>query len=312
MIIIGSLSMKSKNIISVFIFFILFTACKKEDATKLLESIKSAKSALVNSDTLVNENSFNKTDFKDRADELIYIREYLKYKLPRIMINKDIESVKRAQYELITVGENPTLIEAARRTRKYSWDYERYLNLINSYNMSFKEVKKQLESKDKIDFNLETLPTNFIRVKNETVNEEDTLNVVNSKSNYSFPNYLINLNHYSPKISGICEDQGYSDCFRDVTSFVKDLVDIRKTHLNNKYNEDYLSFYKTSNALKEYRSWGKDALNIDKYIVENIKRYDDAVKSCDCDDYDWFKKMPKDLYQYFNLNKKELLNSIEY
>ncbi|WP_157813344.1 hypothetical protein [Flavobacterium sp. 5] len=303
--------MKSKNIVSVFIFLILFTACKREDATKFLESIKSAKSTLVNSDTLV-ENSFNKTIFNDRAEELIYIREYLKYKLPLLLIKKDLDLVKKAQYTLIANGENPSSTDAAKRTIVYSNKYEGYMSLITSENMSFKEVKNQLESKGKIDFNLETLPTNFIRVKNETVNEEDTLNVVNSKSNYSFPNYLINLNHYSPKISGICEDQGYSDCFRDVTSFVKDLVDIRKTHLNNKYNEDYLSFYKTSNALKDNRSWGKDALDIDKYIVENIKRYDDAVKSCDCDDYDWFKKMPKDLYQYFNLNKKELLNSIEY
>lgn len=129
----------------------LLLSCKisneKEDFNELIND------EIINQDD-ENLNLFNKTNFSDRADELIYIREYLKYKLPSIIIEKNPDLAKKAQYELISDGENPTLIEATKRTLTYQNKYDGYMSLIISENMSFKEVKYQLESKGKIDFKL--------------------------------------------------------------------------------------------------------------------------------------------------------------
>lgn len=291
--------MKNKILISSVILLILITACKKNGGITNF--------TITEKDTLNlnNEKGFSKNNFKDRAEELIYIREYLKYKLPKIMIDEDIEYVKKAQYSLISDGENPTLEEAASRTIKYSNKYEAYMNLIIMDKLSFMVVKRQLESNG--DLNFKTIETNSSILKNEN----DTLNAVNSISRNPFPEYLIDLNQYSPNVSGVCEDQGYSDCFRDATAIVKELAKIRKEHLNNRYNGDYLKFYETEKAVIENRSWEKDASNIDNYIVGNIERYNDALKECGYDDFDWFKKLPKDLYKYFDLNKTELLKNIK-
>ena len=165
------------------------------------------------------------------------------------------------------------------------------------------------------------IPTNL---NNEMSDDEmnDTVstynNIANDKNgdtskttNNTYPDYLIDLNQYSPKISRVCEDQGYSDCFRDATDFVKELTEIRNEHLNNEYNEEYLMFYNTKKAKLDKRSWITDAINIDTYIIENIDIYNEVVKECGYDEYDWFKQMPKNLYKHFNLNKNELLNNIK-
>ena len=145
-------------------------------------------------------------------------------------------------------------------------------------------------------------------ISNSISNKKEALSATTKNKYFE---YLYNLNNYSPKISNVCEDQGYSDCFRDATAIVKELAKIRKEHLNNRDNGDYLKFYETKKAIIENRSWEKDASNIDNYIVEIIERYNDALKECGYDDFDWFKKLPKDLYQYFDLNKTELLKNIK-
>lgn len=139
---------------------------------------------------------------------------------------------------------------------------------------------------------------------NSISNKKETLSTTPESKYFE---YLSNLNSYSPKVSSVCEDQGYSDCFRDVTSFVKELAELRTIHLKNKDNENYLKFYKTKTAIAEKRNWNEDAKNIDKYIVENINIYEKTLKECGYDDLDWFKKLPKDLYHQFNLNKAEIL-----
>lgn len=129
-----SLKMKKYLVLGILLIFL---ACKKGI------EINFENKSLVNSE--IQEKNFNKTNFKDRAEELIYIREYLKYKLPLILIEKAPDIVKEAQYELIAMGENPTLYEAALRTRSYEWEYQRCMFMIMESNYSFKEVKEQLE-----------------------------------------------------------------------------------------------------------------------------------------------------------------------
>lgn len=126
----------------------LLVSCKNEREINFSNS--SENDTLVN--TTLEEKKFDKINFNDRAEELIHIREYLKYKLPRILIEKEPDVVKKAQYELIANGENPSLLDAAIRTLAFENDYNIYMSLITSEKMSFKEVKNQLESKGKINF----------------------------------------------------------------------------------------------------------------------------------------------------------------
>ena len=157
-------------------------------------------------------------------------------------------------------------------------------------------------------------PINLINKKVEKPkikSTNDALNSVSINPEGKYFKYLNNLNSYSPKISTVCEDQGYSDCLRDVTLFVKELAELRTFHLKNENNENYLKFYKTKTATIEKRNWEEDAKNIDKYIIENINIYEKTLKECGYDDLDWFKKLPKDLYKHFNLDKTEILNNIE-
>jgi hypothetical protein len=134
----------------IFGMLFLLVSCKKEREINFDNS--SENDTLVN--TTLEEKKFDKINFNDRAEELIYIREYLKYKLPRILIEKEPDIVKKAQYELIANGENPSLLDAAVRTIAFENDYDIYMSLITSEKMSFKEVKSQLESKGKINFKL--------------------------------------------------------------------------------------------------------------------------------------------------------------
>ena len=137
--------MKSKYLI--FGLLILLIACKKNETVSLDNLLKTEKDSLV-----IKDEKFDKTNFKDRAEELIYIREYLKYKLPLIIIKQNPDLVKKAQYELISNGENPTLVDAALRTRKYESMYKNSMWKIIDGNYGFKEVKNQLENKGEIDF----------------------------------------------------------------------------------------------------------------------------------------------------------------
>lgn len=122
----------------IFGILFLFVACKKED------KINSENNTLVNS--IVEENKFDKTDFKDRAEELIYIREYIKYKLPLIIIEKYPDLAKKAQYELISRGENPTLEDAVKKTLKYHNRYNAFMSMAQYDNYSFSEIKSKMES----------------------------------------------------------------------------------------------------------------------------------------------------------------------
>ena len=140
----------------------------------------------------------------------------------------------------------------------------------------------------------------------KVVNSEYSKKTLQQTTKYTYPDYLINLNDYSPEVSTVCQEQGYSDCLRDVSKIVKELSNIRNTHLKNKNNENYLTFYKTKKAATGKRTWANDALAIDKYIAENIKIYEEAIKESG---YDWAKKLPQDLYKLNNLNKTEILKN---
>lgn len=130
----------------------------------------------------------------------------------------------------------------------------------------------------------------------------------NTESNY--PRYLVKLEKYSPNSTLICQDQSYSECLKYALDFVKVLSEIRRAHLDKKNNDKYLEFYRTEKAILSKRSWNKDAITIDTFIYNYIEMYENNLKECDCEDLDWLKKLPKDLYQHFYLDRGEIMNSV--
>jgi hypothetical protein len=85
--------------------------------------------------------------------------------LALILIKKKPAEMKKAQYELISNGENPTLIEATKRTISFSIKYEIYMNVIIEDDLSIKDVKSQLESTGELNY--KTTETNSDLIKNE-------------------------------------------------------------------------------------------------------------------------------------------------
>jgi hypothetical protein len=138
-------------------------------------------------------NIFTKTIFKSRADELIYIREYLNYKLPLILVKKYPEQMKKVQYELISNGENPTLEEAAKKSLHFKNLYEPYMSLVVSENTTFKIVKEQLELNDKLDFDLSKNTKKIKSEKKEILEPENkTEKPIRKDTNDALKNILKN------------------------------------------------------------------------------------------------------------------------
>ena len=154
-----------KNILTVCLL-ITFLSCKKENSFKTEQNSNETeiKKSVIN--------DFSKTDFNDRAEELVYIREYLNYKLPIILVDKKPDQMKKVQYELISRGENPTIQEAAKRSLHFSNLYEPYMSLIISENTTFISVKQQLETKGKLDFLISEKENQIISEIKETNSEE--------------------------------------------------------------------------------------------------------------------------------------------
>lgn len=249
--------------------------------------------------------TFAKTKFNSRAEELVYIRKYIEFKLPKVLIEAEPKYMEKALEELVGEGKNITVEEAVKYTRMYNGAYTRLWYLVTENDLTFTGVKKRLISyktlyphqQQKVE---ETVfASNSQKTENVELPPAAEIEINNYKSIY--PDYLDNLETYSPKVSLVCQDQGYSDCLRDVTEIVKELVEIKAKHSSNKDNPAYLKYYNSELAILKQRNWVKDAKSIEQYISENIKIYENTLKECDCENEDWFNKIPKDLYKYFNL-----------
>ncbi|WP_134355998.1 energy transducer TonB [Flavobacterium psychrophilum] len=178
-----------KNILTLCLL-ITFLSCKKENSSKIEQKtneIEIKKSEL---------NDFSKTDFKDRAEELVYIREYLNYKLPIILVDKKPDQMKKVQYELISRGENPSIEEAAKRSLHFSNLFEPYMSLIISENTTFKIVKQQLETKGKLDFEISKKENQIISEIKEINSEEkdDSEKPIKKNTENALDNLLKNKN----------------------------------------------------------------------------------------------------------------------
>lgn len=181
-----------KRIFLISIAVLLF-ACKKENDIIPNNKLEQTEQDTVrNSVKIINkEDKKDPVSFKTRAEELIYIREYLKANLPKAILKNNPKLVEKAQQELIIKGYNPTLEEAAKKTIAYSNKYNSYMSLIASTEMPFTEVKKQLDNTGKLTFdeylnkknddliyieeeNVESINTSKEEDKKEIVKEENT------------------------------------------------------------------------------------------------------------------------------------------
>ena len=121
------------------------------------------------------------TEFKNRKNELIYIKEYLNYKLPIILTQQDLPRMIKIQNELNSKGEKVSLEEAARRSLDFKYLYNSYITSIISENTSFKIVKGQLEKKGYLEFNISNK-----NEKKSKVNENIKQSESNSGNSYGF------------------------------------------------------------------------------------------------------------------------------
>lgn len=169
-----------KRIFCICLAFVFF-GCKKDNNLIPNNILKQTQQdSIQNSNTDVGK-TFKKqnnepVNFKNRAEELIYIREYLKENLPKAILRNNPELVEKAQYELIIMGQNPTLEEAAKKTLAYSNYYNRYMSQIATTEMPFIKVKEQLESSGKLDFN------EYINKEVENYNYNEENNIKHTKT----------------------------------------------------------------------------------------------------------------------------------
>lgn len=94
----------------------------------------------------INESDFSKTRFADRAEELKYIREYIEYRMPLVIIQEEPKRMKEAQAELIGMGKDVSLEEAVKYTKYYDIEYERLWFFVTHDNLTIEDVKKKLSS----------------------------------------------------------------------------------------------------------------------------------------------------------------------
>lgn len=114
-----------------------------------VQSEKEVNTSEVNTSQEVdNKLDFNKMSFSDRAEELIYIREYIKYKLPEVLIKKFPKEIESIQEQLILSGQNVTLKEAASQSLYFSNYNGLLLEFVKADKLSFKDVKWRLDNFD--------------------------------------------------------------------------------------------------------------------------------------------------------------------
>lgn len=89
---------------------------------------------------------FNNPRFKNRAEEIAYIREYANLKFPDIIIEKFPERVEGVQFNLIKSGEDVSLREAAKRSLHYRNEYGSYMDRVVEENISFEKAKWELDN----------------------------------------------------------------------------------------------------------------------------------------------------------------------
>lgn len=134
----------------------------------------------VNINELVREESKNTNDnkmFSNRAEELIAIREYLKEKLPNIILDRFPAQIEKLQFSLIADGYNISLEETAKKSLHYKNQYQRYMSIFMSENFTYNDVvialsdyKKFQEKRDKKSDEIKK--SNVIsNLKNSTVNQ---------------------------------------------------------------------------------------------------------------------------------------------
>lgn len=134
----------------------------------------------VNINEVVREESKNANEnkmFSNRAEELIAIREYLKVKLPNIIIDRFPAQIEKLQFSLIADGYNISLEETAKKSLHYKNQYQRYMSIFMAENFSYNDVvvalsdyKKFQEKRDKKSDEIKK--DNVIsNLKNSTVNQ---------------------------------------------------------------------------------------------------------------------------------------------
>lgn len=171
------------------ILLVLILCSCKED-TNIINEIKSS---LNESSSEARKLDFNKTQFKDRAEELMYISEYLKQELPAKFLREQPKAIKDGQYYYIAIGKDYTLHEVAVKVIDSIQMTQTLMLTIMQKQLSLNKTKELLKQWDLrnqkyiSDFNADTESNNTFNNDMQYAYEEKELIKIypNVKSNFA-------------------------------------------------------------------------------------------------------------------------------
>lgn len=167
-----------------------------------------------NINTVVHEESKKTNDnkmFSNRAEELIAIREYLKEKLPNIIIDRFPAQIEKLQFSLIADGYNISLEETAKKSLHYKNQYQRYMSIFMTENFTYDDVvvalsdyKKFQEKRIEKSYDVINLDEN-LSTKADTIVKQIKIHL---KPEVELISESVENNDYSNKSNGITIGSG--------------------------------------------------------------------------------------------------------
>lgn len=157
-----------KNLIIYCFTVLLISSCNQK---------KEEKNITTTTSQIETKKISNNKTVKNRAEELIAIRDLLKEKLPVIIIERFPNQIEKLQYALIADGYNITLEETAKKSLHYRNQYQRYMSIFMDENFTYKDVAVALSNYKKFEENRknkndEQLKKNVLsNLKNTTLNQ---------------------------------------------------------------------------------------------------------------------------------------------
>lgn len=124
---------------------LLLTLCSCKEDTNIINGIKSS---IHESTSEAQKLDFNKTKFKDRAEELMYIREYIKRELPEKLMREQPKGLRDAQYYYISIGKDYTLHETAVKIIDTTKATQTIMLTVMQKQLSLNEAKKLIKNTD--------------------------------------------------------------------------------------------------------------------------------------------------------------------
>lgn len=168
---------------------LLLALCSCKEDSKVIDEIKNSVSESISEAQKID---FNKTKFKDRAEELTCIREYLKQELPDKLLREQPKQLQDAQYFFISIGKDYTLRETAIKVLDTIKATQTIMHTVVKQDLSLSATKKLIKNTDLSSPAYRTTFSNDsanFSVNTQYINEVEELTKI-------YPNKKSNFTHY--------------------------------------------------------------------------------------------------------------------